>query len=271
MQYPGYLVVEYIKKSEKLSEILGTCVTLWCRCCQSLSHRSFALSFCGAMPTSSRRAKPTAASPFFTRSPFFSEERGVGSDALFSAAALDASPAHAARSPAPAGSACPSSPQSLGSCPRCAAALRACNGRYGPFVGCSAFPRCRYIVPRPGEPSFARAANKRALSGGSKGGGSNGAKKGGSTAAALYVRIEMESAESVRVWSSQPAPQQATQPQQTVKTILFPFYFEPHTCFSRPFSPCSLTWPTCPRFPAHLTHVSLESQVSQEPSSLQTV
>ena len=139
MQYPGYLVVEYIKKSEKLSEILilGTCVTLWCRCCQSLSHRSFALSFCGAMPTSSRRAKPTAASPFFTRSPFFSEERGVGSDALFSAAALDASPAHAARSPAPAGSACPSSPQSLGSCPRCAAALRApvyiCSGR--PAVG----------------------------------------------------------------------------------------------------------------------------------------
>ena len=33
----------------------------------------------------------------------------------------------------------------LGACPQCGRALARREGRYGPFVGCSGFPRCRYI------------------------------------------------------------------------------------------------------------------------------
>ncbi len=33
-------------------------------------------------------------------------------------------------------------------CPNCGAALVERMGRGKPFVGCSAFPKCRYIEPR---------------------------------------------------------------------------------------------------------------------------
>jgi len=36
----------------------------------------------------------------------------------------------------------------LGACPDCGRPLTARRGRYGPFVGCSGYPECRYIKPR---------------------------------------------------------------------------------------------------------------------------
>jgi DNA topoisomerase-1 len=55
------------------------------------------------------------------------------------------------RAPEPAGPEPePDVPESgLGVCPDCARALVRREGRYGPFVGCSGFPRCRYIQRKP--------------------------------------------------------------------------------------------------------------------------
>jgi len=30
-------------------------------------------------------------------------------------------------------------------CPNCKADLKIASGRYGPFIGCSAYPKCKYI------------------------------------------------------------------------------------------------------------------------------
>ncbi|MDR0831315.1 MAG: topoisomerase DNA-binding C4 zinc finger domain-containing protein, partial [Bacillales bacterium] len=37
--------------------------------------------------------------------------------------------------------------EDLGLCPKCSSPLIKKNGKYGPFIACSNFPKCKYIVP----------------------------------------------------------------------------------------------------------------------------
>ena len=74
-------------------------------------------------------------------------------------------------------------------CPSCTQLLVLRQGRWGPFIGCAGFPKCRYTHPVPGGNERPTLSKRPAR-------------------VQLTVRLEMETATSVRVWSSAAAAQQ---------------------------------------------------------------
>ena len=55
-----------------------------------------------------------------------------------------------------------------GKCPECGKGLVQRRGRRGPFVGCSGFPKCRYIQPRPAKKGKKATARKTAAKRGTR-------------------------------------------------------------------------------------------------------
>ena len=135
---------------------------------------------------------------FGRRASRFFEQTGAASGEAATAPA-EAATASAEAATAPASDAAeppvPDVPMEDGArCPRCAAGVcRVRDGRYGPFLGCSAFPSCRYTHPVAGgterEPSAKRPRRSPRI----------------------RVRFEMETASTVRCWEpAKPgAPQSA--------------------------------------------------------------
>ena len=73
-------------------------------------------------------------------------------------------------------------------CPRCTQLLVLRQGRWGPFIGCGGFPKCRYTHPLPGSDELPSPKRPRRVK--------------------LTIRLEMETTTSVRVWSSSTVAQQ---------------------------------------------------------------
>ena len=80
-------------------------------------------------------------------------------------------------------------------CPRCGLPTRRVSGRFGPFVGCTGFPRCRHTQQISDAPPLSLDAPRE--------GGSAPSKR-----ASLVVRVEMETDRTLRVWCGQGEPQQ---------------------------------------------------------------
>ena len=92
-------------------------------------------------------------------------------------------------------------------CPRCAVALQQRSGRFGPFLGCPRFPRCRF--------TFDLSGGRQQPEGGPK---------------KLAIRLEMESDDTVRVWSSQ-GPSQQRRLREVLDGVIAP---PPLHCEPRP-------------------------------------